>query len=128
MLMELWRYVFAVLVWPGVLGASALGFLYLSIARSSSPVARPKGPALYQPFFDFVKLLGKQTVVPRGVNAPLFYALPYLALLATAFGLVIVRPLETPSLRFPATLSYLLYLLEVPVLCDVLAGYASQST
>src|SRR5271166_6730478 len=33
MLKELWQYVFAVLVWPGILGSGALGFLYLWIAR-----------------------------------------------------------------------------------------------
>jgi NADH-quinone oxidoreductase subunit H len=126
--MELWRYVFAVLVWPGVLGAGALGFLYLWIARKLiAQLQGRRGPPFYQPFFDFVKLLGKQTVVPKGVNAPLFYALPYLALLATAFGLVIVPAPGNSFSSFPGDIVLLLYLLEVPMLCDVLAGYASQS-
>ncbi len=128
MLSELGRYVFALLVWPGVVGAGALGFLYLWIARKTAArLQGRRGPPFYQPFFDFVKLLGKQTVIPKGVNAPLFYALPYLALLATAFGLVIVPSPGSSFGSFPGDIVLLLYLLEVPVLCDVLAGYVSQS-
>ena len=68
---ELARYVFAVLVWPGVLGVGALGFFYLWIARKhDARLQGRRGPPFYQPFFDFVKLLGKQTVVSRGVNPP----------------------------------------------------------
>ena len=128
MLNELGRYVFAVLVWPGVLGAGALGFFYLWIARKTAArLQGRKGPPFFQPFFDFVKLLGKQTVIPKGVNAPLFYTLPYLSLLATAFGLVIVPAPGNSFSSFPGDIVLLLYLLEVPVLCDVLAGYVSQS-
>jgi len=124
----LWHYAFAVLVWPGIFGAAALGFLYLWIARKlSARLQGRKGPPLYQPFFDFVKLLGKETVVPRGVNAPLFYALPFLSLAATVFGLVIVPVPGHAVTSFPGDIILLLYLLEVPVICDVMAGYVSQS-
>jgi NADH-quinone oxidoreductase subunit H len=125
---ELWQYVFEMLVWPGVLGASALGFLYLWIARKL--IARlqgRRGPPFYQPFFDFVKLLGKQTVVPNGVRPAIFYALPFVSLLATMFGLMIVPVPGHTVGSFPGDIVLLLYLLEVPVICDVLAGYVSQS-
>ena len=128
MLRELWQYVFAVLVWPGFLGAGALGFLYLWVARKlMARLQGRKGPPFYQPFFDFVKLLGKNTVLPRGVDPSLFYALPFMSLLATGFGLVIVPvPGHTVS-SFPGDIVLLLYLLEVPVISDVMAGYVSQS-
>ena len=128
MLKELWQYVFAVLVWPGFLGAGALGFLYLWIARKlTARLQGRKGPPFYQPFFDFVKLLGKDTVVPRGVNPPLFYALPFMSLLATGFGLAIVPVPGHVFGSLPGDIVLLLYLLEVPVICDVMAGYVSQS-
>ncbi len=128
MMATIWQYVFAILVWPGLLGAAALGFFYLWIARKlNARLQGRKGPPLYQPFFDFVKLLGKQTVVPRDVNAALFYILPYLALAATVFGLVIVPVPGHAVDSFPGDIILLLYLLEVPVICDVMAGYVSQS-
>ena len=51
---ELWQYVFAVLVWPGILGAGALGFLYLWVARKlMARLQGRKGPPFYQPLLRF---------------------------------------------------------------------------
>jgi NADH-quinone oxidoreductase subunit H len=124
----IWQYAFAVAVWPGLLGGAALGFFYLWVARKlSARLQGRRGPPFFQPFFDFVKLLGKETVIPRGVNPAPFYALPYVALVSTIFGLVIV-PVPGHSVEsFAGDIILLLYLLEVPVICDVLAGYVSQS-
>ena len=128
MLSELWQYAFAVLVWPGILGAGALGFLYLWVARKlMARLQGRKGPPFYQPFFDFIKLLGKQTVVPNGANRRLFYALPFMSLAATALGLLIIPVPGGAVGSFPGDVVLLLYLLEVPVLCDVMAGYVSRS-
>jgi len=128
MLKELWQYVFAVLVWPGFLGAGALGFLYLWIARKlMARLQGRRGPPFYQPFFDFIKLLGKDTVVPDGASRRLFYALPFVSLAATTLGLVIVPVPGSSGGSFPGDIVLLLYLLEVPVLCDVMAGYVSRS-
>ncbi|HUB13914.1 MAG TPA: complex I subunit 1 family protein [Acetobacteraceae bacterium] len=122
------RIAFEVLVWPGLLGAAAFGFLYLWIARKlSARLQGRRGPPFYQPFFDFMKLLGKQTVVPRGANTSLFYALPFISVGATVFGLVIVPVPGNTAHSFPGDVVLLLYLLEMPVLCDVLAGYVSRS-
>ncbi len=128
MIAEISRYTFAIVVWPGLFGSAALGFFYLWIARKlNARLQGRRGPPFYQPFFDFVKLLGKQTVVSRGVSPALFYALPYLALASTVFGLVIVPVPGHAVSSFPGDIILLLYLLEVPVICDVLAGYVSQS-
>jgi NADH-quinone oxidoreductase subunit H len=127
-LKELWQYVFAVLVWPGILGAGALGFLYLWIARKlMARLQGRKGPPFYQPFYDFIKLLGKETVVPNGASRTLFFALPFMSLAATVLGLVIVPVPGHTVDSFPGDIVLLIYLLEVPVLCDVMAGYVSRS-
>jgi NADH-quinone oxidoreductase subunit H len=121
-------YAFAILVWPGLLGAAALGFLYLWIARKL--IARlqgRRGSPFYQPFFDFVKLAGKNTVVPRGANRTLFHALPFMSVCAAVFGLMIVPVPGHAARSFPGDVVLLLYLLEVPGLCDVLAGCVSRS-
>jgi len=128
MLKELWQYVFAVLVWPGLLGSGALGFLYLWIARKlTARLQGRRGPPFYQPFFDFIKLLGKDTVVPAGASRRLFHTLPFMSLAATVLGLLIVPVPGNPAGSFPGDIVLLLYLLEVPVLCDVMAGYVSRS-
>jgi NADH-quinone oxidoreductase subunit H len=128
MIRDVWQIAFAVFVWPGLVGAGALGFLYLWIARKlTARLQGRKGPPFYQPFFDFVKLLGKETVIGTGVNQGLFYALPFVALTSTVFGLVIVPVPGGALASFPGDLILLLYLLEVPVICDVMAGYVSRS-
>ena len=128
MMEQVWHYVFAVLVWPGLVGGAALGFFYLWIARKlNARLQGRRGPPFFQPFFDFVKLLGKETVVAGGVNSMVFYALPYLSLVATVFGLVIVPAPGHAVESFPGDIILLLYLLEMPVICDVLAGYVTQS-
>jgi NADH-quinone oxidoreductase subunit H len=121
-------YVCAALVWPGLLGAAALGFLYLWIARKlTARLQGRQGPPFYQPFFDFVKLLGKQTVMPAAVSEPLFRALPIVSATATTLALLIVPVPGYPAWSFPGDLVLLVYLLEVPMLCDVLAGYVTRS-
>jgi NADH-quinone oxidoreductase subunit H len=128
MLKDLWQYAFAVLIWPGLLGACALGFFYLWIGRKlMARLQGRRGPPFYQPFFDFIKLLGKDTVIPAGANRRLFCALPLISLAATILGLVIVPVPGSALGSFPGDIVLLLYLLEVPVLCDVLAGYVSRS-
>lgn len=128
MLSEIGRYGVAIFLWPGLLGGAALGFFYLWLARKlTARLQGRRGPPFFQPFFDFVKLLGKDTVVPRGVNARLFYTLPFLSLAATLFGLVIVPVPGHAVDSFPGDLVLLLYLLEVPVFIDILAGYVSQT-
>ena len=121
-------YAFAFLVWPGMLGAAALGLLYLWLARKlTARLQGRKGPPFYQPLFDFVKLLGKRTVVPGEAKRRLFYGLPVIAVAATALGLMIVPVPGNPVPSFTGDVVLLLFLLEVPVFCDVLAGYVTQS-
>ncbi|HTO46088.1 MAG TPA: complex I subunit 1 family protein [Burkholderiales bacterium] len=125
---ELARVAFALSIWPGMLGATALGLLYLWVARKlTARLQGRRGPPFYQPLFDLVKLLGKRTVVPRDANRGLFYALPVVAVAATALGLVVVPVPGNPVPSFPGDVVLLLFLLEVPVFCDVLAGYVTQS-
>jgi NADH-quinone oxidoreductase subunit H len=119
---------FALFIWPGMAGATALGLLYLWVARKlTAGLQGRRGPPFYQPLFDLVKLLGKQTVVPGEANRRLFYALPVVAVAATALGLVIVPVPANQVPSFTGDVVLLLFLLEVPVFCDVLAGYVTQS-
>jgi NADH:ubiquinone oxidoreductase subunit 6 (subunit J) len=48
------------------------------------------GPPLLQPFADFVKLLGKEVIDPKGVDRKAFDAAPLLALAAVFVGLVLL--------------------------------------
>jgi NADH-quinone oxidoreductase subunit H len=118
----------ALLIWPGLMGGAALGWLFVWIQRKlTARLQGRKGPPFYQPFFDFVKLLGKETVAPGGVNRRLLFALPLISAVATVCALSLIPVPGNPMPSFAGDLIVLLYLLEVPALCEVLAGYSSRS-
>lgn len=125
---ELWRYPAAILVWPGILCAAPLGwFLLWFVRKLTARLQGRKGPPFFQPFFDFMKLLGKQAVIPAGVSPVVFHALPLVSLAAVSAALAILPVPGNPIPSPPGDLVLLLYLLEVPVLCEVLAGYVTRS-
>jgi NADH-quinone oxidoreductase subunit H len=123
------QYALALLIWPGLIGGALLSWLFLWIGRKlTARVQARQGPPFYQPFFDFVKLLGKQTVIPGGVGRGLFYGLPLAALVSIIAALILIPAPGNPAAGgFNGDLVLLLYLLEMPALLDVLAGYGSRS-
>lgn len=81
------------------------------------------GPRWFQPLADVVKLLAKEEVVPEGVNALLFVALPIFAL-AGGLTAALYTPVFglPPAYSFPGDLIVTLYLLSLLTLCTGLAG------
>ena len=125
---ELWEIGSALLLWPGLIGGTALAWLFLWIQRKlAARLQGRQGPPFYQPFFDFAKLLGKETVVPGGVNRRLLYALPLVSTVAAVCALGLLPLPGNPMPPLAGNLIVLLYLLEMPALCEVLAGYSSRS-
>jgi NADH-quinone oxidoreductase subunit H len=125
---ETLRGVIAFLFWPGWLSAIILAWFYLWLGRKV--VARlqgRQGPPFYQPFFDFVKLLGKTTIRPAGINMMLFFGLPLVSLISILGALTLIPAPGSASVSFSGDLIFLLYLLEMPALVDILAGYISRS-
>lgn len=121
-------YAAAFVVFPGLLFAVPLGWLLQWFMRRT--VARlqgRRGPPPLQAAFDFFKLVGKETVVPAGVARGPFLALPLASLAAVVAALALLPLPGNPVPALPGDVILLLYLLEVPVLCEVLAGYVSRS-
>jgi NADH-quinone oxidoreductase subunit H len=118
----------ALLIWPGLVIGTLLGWLYMWFIRKlTARFQGRQGPPFYQPFFDFIKLLGKQTIVPAGINPLVFYGLPAVSLASVVFALALVPVPGNPLRAFPGDLILFIYLLETPALCEILAGFGTRS-
>lgn len=118
----------AYFLWPGLLVSSLLGWLFLWLSRKLvARMQRRFGPPFYQPFFDFVKLLGKRSLVPAGMNPLLYFGLPLAAVISITLVLAVLPLPGGVRASFTGDLILVLYLMEMPAFCDVLAGFASRS-
>ncbi len=114
----------ALIIFPGGLCILLIGLLYewadrKLVARFQNRV----GPRWFQPYADFVKLLAKEEIIPDGVHAGLFIALPIVAL-AGALTATLYVPVFgfAPALSFRGDLVVALYMLSLMTLCTGLAG------
>ena len=83
------------LLFPGLLFAVPAAWFILWVERKSVALMQERiGPPFFQPFFDFVKLIGKETPVRRGASGLLMRVWPLVAVSAAAgaVGLLPVLP------------------------------------
>src|ERR1039458_3345812 len=115
------------LIFPGLLFAVPAAWFFMWVERKA--VARMQGrigPPFMQPFFDFIKLLGKDSPQRTGIGGLLMKAWPLIAVSAAA-GAVGLLPVLPASGGFQGDLILLLALLELPSICIIAAGFSSGS-
>ena len=128
LILQALRYLVYVLIFPGFLFCFMTGLLLCGIDRKL--VARMQkrvGPPLLQPFYDFFKLCGKETIIPAAANRIVFLLAPLVGLSA-----LVVIQLFIPVFRFSAfngiaDVIVILYLLLIPALAVIMGGAASGS-
>jgi len=115
------------LIFPGLLFAVPAAWFFLWVERKAVALMQGRiGPPFMQPFYDFIKLLGKNTPPREGVGGLLMKAWPLLAV-SSAAGAVALLPVLPSSGGFEGDLILLLALLEVPSMCIIAAGFSSRS-
>mgnify|MGYP000051473161 CR=1 FL=1 len=120
---------FNILVFPGFifLGVYALLFEFLD-RRIYARLQNRMGPPWFQPLADFLKLIGKEAVIPAEADKKVFPALPIFALAAVTTAFLYVPIWSGNSLLpFSGDLIVVLYLLTIPTLTFFLAGWYSTS-
>ena len=120
--------IFQVLVFPGLLFLCAFSFLLEFIDRKVyARMQNRKGPPWYQPLADMLKLIGKKAIIPRNAQKLIFAALPTVSLAAVCAAFLCVPVWGATAVTpFSGDLVAVLYLLTIPTLCHVLAGYNSH--
>jgi NADH-quinone oxidoreductase subunit H len=119
---------FKILIFPGF-------FFLLSCSQAFSFLDRKiyarlqnrAGPPWYQPVADFLKLIGKETIIPADANKAMFQTLPLISLAAVATTFVYIPVISvTSSYSFEGDLIIVLYLLTIPTVAAFLAGWYSR--
>jgi NADH-quinone oxidoreductase subunit H len=115
------------LIFPGLLFAVPFAWFFLWVERKAVAAMQGRiGPPFMQPFFDFIKLVGKDRPARSGVGGLLMRAWPLLAV-SSAAGAAGLLPVLPSSGGFEGDLILLLALLELPSMCIVAAGFSSRS-
>lgn len=124
-----WKLAFAFLVFPGFMFTSAIGLMLTWVDRFvSARVQWRKGPPLYQPFADVLKLLLKQTVVPAGAARATFLLAPLIGFAAMCITAVLLFYVNFyPRGSFVGDLVVLVYLLALPPLATIIGASASRN-
>lgn len=125
--MSVLRAAIQMLVFPGLVYAVAASFFMVWLQRKINARLQGRiGPPFYQPFFDFVKLLGKEPIKRPALQGFVMSALPIASVVAT-LGAVALLPVLPSAAGFPGDLVLLVALIEVGPLLAVLGGFASRS-
>lgn len=121
------NYLFYFLIFPGFLFAAAGGGILSWFDRKiTARVQFRKGPPFLQPFYDVIKLLGKETLVPRNsARIPFLYA-PVFALTGAILAAVfILLPAYGITTGFKGDLIVIYYFLTVPSISWIIGAMST---
>ncbi len=117
-----------VFLFPGFLFLLAYAFLFQFLDRKiGARMQNRVGPPFIQPFADFIKMLGKEVIDPKGVDRKAFDFAPILALAAVMTAFLYVPIVGSSPLAFQGDLVLVLYLLTLPTIVLFLLGWLSRN-
>ena len=128
LLMDALRYLVYILVFPGFLFCFLSGMLLCGIDRKI--VARMQkrvGPPILQPFYDFFKLCGKETIVPAAASRTMFLMAPLVGLASLVVIQLFIPVFNFSAFKGVAAVIVILYLLLIPAVATIMGGAASGS-
>lgn len=122
------QYLGYILIFPGFLFCFVCGMLLCGIDRKLvAKMQKRVGPPVLQPFYDFFKLCGKETIVPAAASKTVFLAAPLVGLAALVVIQLFIPIFNFSAFSGMADIIVILYLLLIPALATILGGAASGS-
>ena len=120
--------VLRILFFPGLLFVAVGGLLLSGIDRKVlSRMQRRVGPPIVQPFYDFFKLMGKETIIPHHANRTVYLWAPVVGMVSLAVTMLFIPICGFSAFSGTADLLVVLYLLTIPAACLIVGGSASGS-
>lgn len=122
------QYLGYVLIFPGFLFCFLAGMLLCGIDRKLvAKMQKRVGPPILQPFYDFFKLCGKETIIPAAASKTTFLLAPLVGLAALVVIQLFIPVFQFSAFSGMADVIVILYLLLIPALSTILGGAASGS-
>lgn len=122
------EYLGYVLIFPGFLFCFLAGMLLCGIDRKLvAKMQKRVGPPVLQPFYDFFKLCGKETIVPAAAERITFMLSPLVGLAALVVIQLFIPVFSFTAFSGMADMIVILYLLLIPAVSIILGGAASGS-
>ena len=122
------EYLGYILIFPGFLFCFVVGLLLCGIDRKMvAKMQKRVGPPILQPFYDFFKLCGKETIIPAAASKTTFLIAPLVGLAALVVLQLFIPIHSFTALSGMADIIVILYLLLIPAMSAMLGGAASGS-
>lgn len=116
------------ILFPGFIFIVIVGLFLAGLDRKVvARMQRRRGPKITQPFYDFIKLIGKDTIVPRNANSRLFILAPIIALVSVCIIPVLLPIYNCSFFGGTADIVVIIYLLIIPSAAMIVGGMASGS-
>lgn len=111
----------------GFLIASVVGmFAHWFDRKITARVQWRVGPPFFQPWYDFLKLLIKEVVIPEGAQKFMFLTAPLVSLASvTLVASLLIRTIVFPAETFVGDLIVVIYLVTIPSQALILGAFSS---
>ena len=121
-------YAVNILIFPGLLFTCLFGLWLAGIDRKVvARMQKRKGPPITQPAWDFLKLMGKECIVPATAARTTFPAAPWLGLASLVVTVLFIPIGGYQAFGVNGDTVVILYLMTIPTLAMILGGSASGS-
>ncbi len=125
---EVLQNLFWILVFPGFVFTIILGLVACWIVRKVSALVQWRvGPPLLQPFYDVMKLMGKETLVPQDAQQTVFIVAPIVGLAGVLLLSTMLWRTTITQTDFVGDIIVAIYLMILPSLALILGSSASAS-
>ncbi len=125
---EALQNLFWILIFPGFLFTIVLGLAACWIVRKVSALVQWRvGPPLFQPFYDVMKLMGKETLIPQDAQRTVFIGAPLVGLAGVLLLSTMLWRITLAESDFVGDVIVAIYLMILPSLALILGSSASAN-
>ncbi|MEA3506008.1 MAG: complex I subunit 1 family protein [Elusimicrobiota bacterium] len=119
---------FEYIIFPGILFILAAAMIVSWIDRKVTALLQWRvGPPVFHPFYDFWKLLKKETLIPEGGSIMVFLLSPAVSFSALVLVSVILLKTTLTSMAYVGDIFVVIYLLLIPSFAVIMSGAASSN-